>query len=186
MEKESVLLLLVTALIFALVGLLAALGILVYLLLKKAKNEGTTLSAPVPLTSSENIPGTFRDNAQGLCQNHPDLMASGMCAICAGMFCETCLKAYETLHFCNEHYELFLNSKWVEVETIKSTPIRPHDGLELHVHKEKMWQLKGVPSYIMTHYKIEIESDQIETHIKLYARESDQFIMKRNATNKRT
>ena len=169
MEKDTIVPLLVGALILAILGLLAAVGILAYLLLKKsqqrqhktatagafgniARSTAEQVSNPSPGNSfsSTNAPGDTGHGelsvtnekvsphyspTEGFCANHSDIMAQGTCAICGDLFCETCLKSYEMLHFCSEHYPLFINNKWVEVETIKTSPSDPESGVALYSHK---------------------------------------------------
>ncbi len=190
MEKDTLLPLLVGALMLATIGLIAAVGILAYLLFKKTSGEKKHESSPevaneITVVEEPQTPSAYAEHTQGLCANHPDIIAQGMCAICAELFCETCLKAYEMLHFCNEHYELFINHKWVEIETVKTSPNDPESGLSLYTHKEKMWRERKIPSYIMTHYKIDIENDLIESHIKLYAMDSDRQTVQRSSNSKR-
>ncbi len=193
MEKETIVPLLIGALVLAILGLLVAVCILAYLLLKKAPAAQNRVSPvndqmanPLPSSSyaSINTPNEL-SQTEGFCTNHSDIIAQGTCAICGDLFCETCLKTYEMLHFCSEHYQTFINHTWVEVETIKTSPSDPEGGLALYSYKEKMWREFKIPSYILTHYKIDIENDLIESHIKLYAKDSDQLTFQKPTNLKR-
>ncbi|MBI2522232.1 MAG: hypothetical protein HYV97_17565 [Bdellovibrio sp.] len=207
MEKDTIVPLLIGALILATLGLLMAVGILAYLLLKRTNpdrnqnpttnpcekqqgpEEGKNDNAPIPALINNSFESTHSTSdfghTEGYCSNHCDIPARGTCAICGELFCENCLKNYEVLHFCGEHYQLFLNHKWVEVETIKTSPNDPERGLALYSFKEKLWRESKIPSYIMTQYKIDIENDLIESHIKLYAKDSDRQALQKPLILKR-
>lgn len=129
---------------------------------------------------SSNKETTLVDVVQGQCDLHPDVKAVSTCSICNKLLCEQCSREYETLHFCGEHFELFLNNKWVELETIQTTPDEATKSMYLYDFKEKKWQEQHCPSYIMTHYKINVDTDTIESHIKLYVRDTDYDVLKKD------
>ena len=107
------------------------------------------------------------------CTNHPQIPSAGLCAICNEAFCEDCLREHEKLQFCPEHYQLFINHKWKVLDSIVTTPDKPELAYHLYSFKDDSWKESKTPSYIITHYKIDVESDHIESHIKLFAREEE-------------
>lgn len=107
------------------------------------------------------------------CEIHKDRDSDGSCAICEKTFCQDCLKKNENLSFCPEHFELFFKETWADVWTIKTTPDRPEKAKSMYDLKNQMWQEKGIPTYIVTHYKINFEQDHIESWVILFSRESD-------------
>ncbi len=112
------------------------------------------------------------------CYNHPQIPSTGTCSICNKTFCETCLKEFEKLNFCTNHYQLFLKHEWDEIDTVKTTPDQPEKALYLYRFKEKIWAKDNIPTYIITHYKINIDDDHIESHVKLFARKEEVVLLK--------
>jgi|GEM_PF-708079 len=193
--ETGLLLFLLTLLIILLFIIIAGLGLLIFKAYKRgllakmfepqkeqsaiqSENSNATQPTEAVVQKIESNHKGFHEDVQGMCLNHKDTMAAGMCAICTELFCETCLREHETLAFCTEHYALFLNHKWVEVETVITTPQDPESALHLHRHKERHWLHFKRPSFIMTHYKIDIDTDHIHSYVKLYSRVEDQETMR--------
>ncbi len=107
------------------------------------------------------------------CSLHSNEVAKGMCSICQEAFCENCLRDQEGMNFCSSHLGLFLAHQWVAVEEVKTTPETPETALPVYRFKRKIWSDKGVPAIISTHYKINLEGDDIESYVKLLVREEE-------------
>lgn len=101
------------------------------------------------------------------CENHPDVPSTGACLICEDVFCEQCLIEHEGLYFCKEHFKIFASNKWKQITDVKTTPNTPEDGLYIYHFKRHLWKDKKIPSFVLTHYKINIEEDFIESFIQL-------------------
>ena len=101
------------------------------------------------------------------CENHPDIPSVGGCLICEDVFCEKCLIEHESLYFCKEHFKTFANNKWKQVTDTRTTPNTPEDGLYIYHFKRHIWKVQNIPSFVLTHYKINIEEDYIESFIQL-------------------
>lgn len=101
------------------------------------------------------------------CENHPDIPSTGACLICEDVFCEQCLIEHEGLYFCKEHFKIFASNKWKQITDVKTTPNTPEDGLYIYHFKRHLWKDKKIPSFVLTHYKINIEEDFIESFIQL-------------------
>ena len=114
-----------------------------------------------------------REMIESTCANHPNEPSEGGCAICAKYFCVNCLKTHGILNFCREHYNVFLSANWSEAYTVKSTPDDPEAGVKVVDWKNKVFETEGTPTYVETHYKINVEGDQIESWIVLFARETE-------------
>jgi len=112
------------------------------------------------------------------CHLHPQEPSEAACAICDDYFCKSCIKTYENKHFCKEHSMLFLNFQWKDVFTLKSTPDDPEAGVRVVEWKKKIWKNEAIPLYIQTHYKIDVDGDQIESWVVLFARESEEVAIK--------
>ncbi len=106
------------------------------------------------------------------CENHPETPSSGTCLICEDVFCEKCIIEHESLYFCKEHFKVFVNNKWKQITDIKTTPSTPEDGLFIYNFKKQIWKDRDIPSFVLTHYKINIEHDYIESYIQLNVIES--------------
>lgn len=103
------------------------------------------------------------------CPNHPEEVGETTCAICGKFFCKACLRPFKTMHFCKEHLGLVMKNEWEEVVTIKSSTEDPEAGVKLIETKQKWWDQDQLPTYIETHYKINIDDDYIETYLVLFS-----------------
>lgn len=137
-------------------------GLEVGLPVKESKKEKNTRIALAPIPVKEEF----------YCKNHPEEMSAGVCDICESAFCAHCLKNHKNLHFCPEHLQLFLSSKWDVVTTVKTNPEQTTEGVHLYHVKQDLWK-EGIPSYLETQYKINIENDFIESFVALYTRLND-------------
>lgn len=107
------------------------------------------------------------------CHNHLDEASVGSCLICEEVFCENCLIEHESMHFCQEHFRVFANNRWKQITDVRTTPDTPEEGLFIYNFKRDMWKERGIPGFVMTHYKINIENDFIESFIQLNVKEAD-------------
>jgi hypothetical protein len=176
------------AIIFTLIGiiflLMGAMIFILFRLLTTPRNEvvQTQQAAPVPTTPpivlrpvSEKSKRHYEPiQERHYCIHHNDEPSVGSCLICEEVFCENCLVEHESMHFCKEHFRIFANNKWKQITDVKTTPDTPEDGLYIYDFKRDLWLNKNVPSFVMTHYKINIENDFIESFIQLNVREEDE------------
>lgn len=103
------------------------------------------------------------------CPNHSELPGEVSCAICDKIFCRICIKPFKTMHFCNEHLPLVMKNDWIDILTIKTSTTNPEKGVKLFEIKKEIFEREHIPSYIETHYKINIDHDYIETYLVLYS-----------------
>lgn len=176
MDKFSfnILLILLCVLVFALI-VLTFVGI--YMLLRKNHRDEVIPQdknqVSVQAASSANNQKDTEEEPHGYCVAHSREIAVAMCAICGDLVCDECHRGHDSLHFCTKHFETFLRYKWKVLDTVITTPNNPEKGLYLYQFKQNEWSAKNIPSYIMTHYKIDVESDSIESHLHLFVREDD-------------
>ena len=116
------------------------------------------------------------------CHLHPSEPSEAACAICDDYFCKSCIKTYENKHFCKDHATLFLNFKWKDVYSLKSTPDDPEAGVRVVEWKKRIWLNENLPLYVQTHYKIDVDGDQIESWVVLFSREVDSDSIKNRLT----
>jgi hypothetical protein len=107
------------------------------------------------------------------CIHHPKIPAVGSCSICENTFCSICLKNHKSLQLCKDHLELFLSNDWGEITTVHTNPNEPEKGIFLYDFKKAVWDSDQIPTYIQTQYKINLESDEIESFVALYGRVKD-------------
>lgn len=102
------------------------------------------------------------------CKNHAELPSQATCLICEDTFCEKCLIEHDSMQFCKEHFKTFSQNRWMNITDIKTTPNAPHEALHIYHFKRKIWKEQQTPSYILTHYKINIDEDFIESFVQLF------------------
>jgi hypothetical protein len=112
------------------------------------------------------------------CHIHDDVHAEAFCSICKDALCENCIREDENVYFCSEHFQLYLRSEWIELDTVTTTPNNPEDGMYIYKFQEMIWKDNQTPTFITTHYKIDIEKDHIESEVKLMAREEEKADLK--------
>ena len=104
-----------------------------------------------------------------MCDTHPNNRANGSCAICEKLLCEDCNMEIDRFHFCPEHFQLFTSNKWEMLDKIKTTPETTEASAHLFDFKRSKWKENKTPMYIEIHYQINVENDQIESDVALYA-----------------
>jgi len=57
---------------------------------------------------------------------------------------------------------------WDEVLTIKTSTQDPEQGVHLYDVKKQLFEKDDLPTYVETHYKINVDHDYIETYLVLY------------------
>jgi hypothetical protein len=176
---ENILLTLVIVLLVLLLFMMSGLALLGWKLLNKDNNsaskeiEDGKIHPEIKRRMLEARALKAKQHIEASCHLHPKEPSEGSCAICAEYFCKSCLKSQQSLLFCREHLNLYLNSPWSEVCNVKSSPTDPEAGVELIDWKKKLWDSEGTPTFIQTHYKINVDGDQIESWVVLFAREKE-------------
>lgn len=155
--------------LFLLFIIFLLLGVIVYVLYKLLNNKpSTTTSNEVnPQTTNFKKKSETSVTEKFYCQNHTETASAGSCLICEDVFCENCLIEHEGLYFCREHFKVFTNHKWKQITDVKTTPHTPEDGLFVWDFKRLLWKKDNIPTFVLTHYKINVESDFIESYVQL-------------------
>ena len=169
-----------TIIIFLLLIILLLIGLIGFVLVKlllqkKETTTAITTPTPLPIEKSRTIQNYSEEPVveKFFCHNHPEEQSMGSCLICEEVFCENCLVEHDGLYFCKEHFRVYAGNKWKQITDVKTTPDTPMDGLYIYHFKRKVWKEQNIPSFILTHYKINIESDFIESFIQLNVLEKD-------------
>lgn len=171
---DKPILILISLLTFLVLVLSIMLALLIYYIFREKLKLKDLFSKSEEVNHSENGVET-----QYFCQNHPDDHSTGVCAICERAFCKNCLKDHENLHFCFDHYELFMEKNWMNIITVKANPQDPTEGSHLYQLKGQVWRENNMPTYIVTHYKINFENDFVESYVMLFGKEEDEEFLKR-------
>ena len=128
-NSKTAIYLVILILFFVILILVATIGALLYVFTKGQKNL-----ALGPVFDSKNEVEDVQNRAS--CFFHENSFSQGLCAICEKSLCENCVKANDKLIFCPEHYITFLNNTWLKLETIKTTPETPLEGIVLYSFKQ--------------------------------------------------
>jgi len=167
---------LLTLIVFLLLIILLLIGVLSFVVIKLlAQKSVGPVFTPSPLPKTSEILSTSVVEKY-VCHNHKDQPTVGACLICEDVFCETCLIEHEGLFFCKDHFKTYANNHWKQITDLKTTPNTPEEGLFIYEFKRKVWNKNSIPSFVLTHYKINVEDDLIESYIQLHVREEDEAL----------
>lgn len=174
MENTALILIIIT--LFLLVIIVGLLTVLIYKLMKQKES-------PLSKASGDASPAEFHpaivERMKGLekvrtkktdlfCPNHPEEPGEVLCAICDTIFCKSCIKPYKSMHVCREHLALVMRYDWEEVLTLKTSTTDPEQGVKLYDVKKELFLKEDLPTYVETHYKINVDQDHIETYLVLF------------------
>jgi hypothetical protein len=173
-----------TLIVFTNLMLVLILGILAFLVYRLIKNKDTPETPTQPLADMKAPEAQYHPailerikemqkikpkRAQLFCPNHTEEPGEASCAICDNLFCKACIRPFKSLHFCKEHLPLIMRHEWDEVLTIKTSTHDPEEGVRLYDVKKRILEEQNIPTFIETHYKINVDHDYIETYLVLYA-----------------
>jgi hypothetical protein len=172
MENTAIVLIVLTNV--ALVVILGLLTFLIYRLFQQKipKDTGETSSPsyhPAIVARLKELQKIKPGKRDLFCPNHPDEPGETTCAICDKLFCKACVKPFKTLHFCKEHLPLLMRHEWEEILTLKTSTDDPEQGVRLYDLKKELFQTEDIPTYVETHYKINVDQDYIETYLVLFS-----------------
>ncbi len=196
---DNTALILVIVVLFLLVVLIGLLSVIVFKLLHNQNQTQTNLTPVATVIGEAPHPDVSRTEFHPeivkrlkeiekikikrpdlFCPNHSEEPGEVTCAICERFFCVACIKPYKTLHFCKEHIPLVMRFDWEEVLTIKTSTHDPEGGVRLYAAKKKLFDEKDIPTYVETHYKINVDQDYIETYLVVFSIPKDSAAVKEN------
>lgn len=176
MENTALILIVITLLL-----LVVILGLLSFMVFKLLKERNTSNSQTDPNLSSKpdyhpeilarmkEVEKFKKKKSELFCPNHPDEPGETHCAICDRLFCRSCISPFKTMHLCKEHLPLLMRHDWVEVLTLKTSTHDPEDGVKLYDQKKKIFETEDLPTYVETHYKINVAEDYVETFLVVFS-----------------
>lgn len=193
MENTAIILIAVTLLLLAII--IGLLTMLIYKLMKGPASpfvnpQVETGEAPHPdVSKTEFHPAIVErmkeleklklKKAEYTCVNHVEEPGEASCAVCDLLYCKVCVKPFKSMHLCKEHFPVVMKNEWNEVVTIKTSSHDPEEGVRLFDMKKKLFVEKSIPSYVETHYKIDVDHDNIETYLVLFALQENMDEIKR-------
>jgi len=146
---------------------------LVYQLFQKNNSRPQNEAPGKSVTSASPIAEVLeKETLNYVCVFHPERDPVGVCAICEAACCESCLREWEHLNFCSDHIKLYAAHNWEPITNERTTANSPEASSYIYDFKKSIWS-KGVPSFIVTHYRIEIESDIVESYVQLFVKQED-------------
>jgi hypothetical protein len=183
---NTALILIITTNVF-LVIILGFLAFLIYRLFKQNNNVPKELQGqnfhPAALERIKEIGKLKPKRLDLFCPNHPEEPGETLCAICDKLYCRQCIKPYKSMHLCKEHLPLVMTNDWHEVITIKTSTTDPEHGVRLFDEKKVLFERDHIPTYVETHYKINVDQDYIETYLVLYSLEENLVDLKLKMAN---
>jgi hypothetical protein len=164
--------------------MLMMMGLIVFLFLKLNTQKPSSPQEPKEIKNPPVAPlKTQSDPTLQMCINHPESPAQALCAISAEPICESCVREDDGVIFSLDHFRTYLESSWVEMESVRATAAQTEASAHLFAFKQARWKKNQTPSYVTTHYRIDIDSDEIESLIRLYVREEDKDLLKSELIN---
>lgn len=176
MENTALILIIATNLLLVL--LLGVFGFFIYRLVRDQKAGKSPITTgmeespelhPAILERLKEAKRIKAKRADLFCPNHPEEPGEVTCGICDKLFCHSCIKPFKSLHFCREHLPLVMSNQWEEVVTVKTSTQDPENGVRIYDIKKEIFEKEDLLSYVETHYKINVDQDQIETYLVVFA-----------------
>ncbi len=168
---------LIITLLIILIFLLAILiGIAIFLIFKLVINKNNTspeTTLVIQKSESQNPKGHQKISDNSHCPNHKENSAIGTCLICEEAYCEECLIEHDSLYFCKEHFRTYADSKWDKITDILTTAETPEASMFIYDFKRDIWKYEKIPTFVLTHYKINVGLDLIESYVQLHVRIND-------------
>lgn len=168
---------LIIGLLVVLIFLLSILiGLAVFLIfklvIKKDEASSQNLSATnKPETKARaKVASQFKISEGSHCPNHKENSPVGTCLICEEAFCEECLIEHESLYFCKEHFRTYADHQWEKITDILTTAETPEASMHVYDFKRDLWKFEKIPTFVLTHYKINVNEDLIESYVQLHVR----------------
>lgn len=168
--------LLIAILLFLLIILILVIVGLVFFVFKLSKKDNSTTS---PTESFIKDPATelkkiFDENRK------KEQQILGLCSICEKELYKGDHFEVDHLHFCKVHFETYSANEWVSITNQRTTADTPEAGIYIYNFKKDLWEKEEEPTYILSEYKIDVVSDQIETYVQLYViKEKEEELKKR-------
>jgi hypothetical protein len=184
--QENIYIILLLFLLIILLLILLIAFFIIKLILDNKNKEQQPPPIPQLVTEKSNLPRKVEHEVikeKFHCLNHPEIPSIASCLICEDVFCEKCVIEHEGMYFCKEHFRTYTDHKWVQITDEKTTPDNPETGQYIWDFKRIIWKQKNTPSFVLTHYKINIEADYIESFVQLNVPEPLKIVLENELKN---
>jgi len=165
--------LIIVLFMLAIVFLFLGVILIAFILLKRNKASSVEENKKPDYEKIKRELATQATSSTGHCYVHKDISSSATCAICEQEICEKCVRQIDNINFCSEHVTTYISNTWSPITNQKTTPDNPTDGIYIYNFKKDIWVSEEIPCYIVTDYKINMETDQIESFVQLNVRDED-------------
>jgi hypothetical protein len=179
LEVNSLVLVLLMVLIFLIIIFIIVLSVIGFKFLKKnnelQKGDPKTQKIKGLGKSNDLLKALRSKKTQGdlFCIDHPKTHSSGICAISGEYYCEECLIKQDDIKLAKKYADIYLDNKWVQVFMFPNTGIAPESIDTIVETKKQLWQKQSVPLIVQGHYKINVDTDDIEAFTVVMSREED-------------
>ncbi len=176
---ETVLLAVVIVLALMVLGLFTIVGILIYKLFQMKQGKIGPLpqmepTYPVEVAQAIAQAKQSREQVGGqFCVDHPELYAKGICAISNLPYCELCLTKEDGIKIARKHLDLYLDNKWETMYMLNHNTCSADNFNELFKVKRELWEADNTPLITHRQFKINVETDKVETYTFVQARTQD-------------
>jgi hypothetical protein len=171
---DSLTLILVAITNFILAIILGLLCFFIYKFYRKGFNSGASEAPVAPqyppeiIDRIQDLKAIKKPRSELFCPNHPDEPGEATCAVCDHLYCRSCIRPFKSMQLCKEHFPLLMQHEWVEVITLKTSTQEPAEGVRLYEIKKSLLADSQLPTFVETHYKINVDNDYIETYLVLF------------------
>ncbi len=153
MIDQGLILILFVLIIFLMILIVSGLGIFIYY--QKKNNQSNQAQPSQSVQTIQPIPPAN------------DKKIVGLCSICEKELTDETHFEIDNIHLCKEHYNTYIKNDWEEITNQRTTADTPEAGVYIYNFQKELWKNEKIPSFILCEYKIDIESDKIETYVKL-------------------
>ena len=185
---ETALFVIIIILCVILILLLGVVAYFLYRYLKLKESDKSSLKKDATKSLEKRMPLEMREKvneAQKLtkslvgqfCIDHPENSAKGNCSISNEYYCELCITKEKDVRIARKYLNMFLDTEWKDTFFFNNSEIGTEKLNELFRVKVELWKDKSIPVITQQQFKINIETDDIETYTVVMTREEDQGVI---------
>jgi hypothetical protein len=131
------------------------------------------------LRASNNFDAPTKKVNSVYCIDHPENFSNGKCSISLEPLCEQCLSKQGDMVIGRKYLDLFLENEWIEIQMIRDEKEIKKRYMDV---KQDLWIKDSIPTIIQGHFKINVETDEIEPYIVLFAPEDQHELVRSKFT----
>lgn len=179
LEVNSLVLILLITLIILILIFIIVLSVIGIKFLRKNESELKTTK------TSQKIKGVKHNNdllkalrskrneADLFCIDHPKTHSEGVCAISGEYYCELCLVKQDDIKIAKKYADIYLENNWSQVLMLPNIGISGEVIEKIVETKMNLWKHNSMPMIVQGHYKINVDTDEIEAFTVVMSRVED-------------